>query len=347
MVMPRPLPLVAPEDTRLAPAPDRSASIVTGRGAIGRAGPTGVMALQRAAGNRAVAQAMAREVVQRHPGPTTDAEAEEATGAGAQSEEGSAPATAEAEQAPAGGPAAEGAEGAEGAAPAQEGAAPSNTEASQPGTGTTGSTGGGLTGEARKKAIEDTCRASNTGTWAMSIIDKWKIPVDYEYGGQGSFHQGGKIFVNKTLGVGAAAITLMHEAQHADTFKSGKQADRTKLARDVYIKQSIADEAEAVVRQIEGLAVTTGLGVDMSGNPITDDLKQRYLTAFYKKRDELKAANPGMSTAEINAACRIATRDGEVTNWFYDGTFVTSTNNNSYAIFYGNQWDAVNKAPGK
>jgi hypothetical protein len=139
----------------------------------------------------------------------------------------------------------------------------------------------------------------------------------------------------------------MHEAQHADTFKSGKQADRTKLARDVYIKQSIADEAEAVVRQIEGLAVTTGLGIDMTGVAISEDLKKRYLTAFYAKRDELKAANPAMTTAQINAACRTATRDGEVTKWFYDGTFVTSTNNNSYAVFYGNQWDEVNKTPGK
>ena len=60
---------------------------------------------------------------------------------------------------------------------------------------------------------------------------------------------------------------MMHEAQHADTYKSGKQADRTKLGRAEYVKQSIADEAEAVVRQIEGLAVTTGLGVDMTGEP--------------------------------------------------------------------------------
>ena len=199
---------------------------------------------------------------------------------------------------------------------------------------------------ARQKAIEDTLRASATGMWAMGVVTKWKIPIDYEFGGQGSFHQGGKIFINKTLGVGAAAITMMHEAQHADTFKSGKQADRTKLSRAEYIKQSIADEAEAVVRQIEGLAVTTSLGVDMAGSPITPGLKERYLKAFYLKRDELKAANPSMTTAEINAACRTSTRDGEVTNWFSDGTFVTSTDLNSYTDFYGKQWDDVNKAPG-
>jgi hypothetical protein len=76
-----------------------------------------------------------------------------------------------------------------------------------------------------------------------------------------------------------------------------------------------------------------------------DSHKQRYLKAFYAKRDELKHADPEMSTAQVNALCRTATRDGEVTSWFHDGTFVTSTDLNSYAVFYGKQWDAVNKAP--
>ena len=183
--------------------------------------------------------------------------------------------------------------------------------------------------------------------WAQRIITKWSIPIDYEFGGRGSFHQGGKIFLNKTLGIGGAAITLMHEAQHADTYKSGKQADRTKLARAEYITHSIADEAEAVVRQIEGLAVTESLGADMTGAGVGDDLKLRYTNAFAAKREELLKADPEMSTAQINTACRTATRDGEVTKWFYDGTFVTSTDLNTYAIYYGRQWDEVNKTPGK
>ena len=157
------------------------------------------------------------------------------------------------------------------------------------------------------------------------------------------------IYLNKSLGIGAAAITMMHEAQHADTFKSGKQADRTKLARADYVKQSIADEAEAVVRQVEGLAVTTGLGVDMTGNSVSQGLKERYLKAFYAKRDELRKSNPEMSTAAINAICRTTTRDGEVTNWFYDGTFTVSVEKTptSYPVFYGKQWDDVNKPPAK
>lgn len=263
--------------------------------------------LQQTVGNRAIGRLLGAAVVQRHEGPTTNTEVGEPEQAAVE-------------------------------------------EVSQPGetgTGSTGTGSGKITGEARVKAINDALKASNTGQWALEIIDKWKIPVDYEYGGQGSFHQGGKIYLNKTLGIGGAAIVMMHEAQHANTFKSGKQADRTKLGRAEYIKQMIADEAEAVVRQIEGLAVTQGLGVDMAGAGVDDALKQRYLKAFYKKRDELNASNPEMSTAEVNAICRTHARDTEVTNWFYDGTFVTSTDLNTYAEFYGKQWDAVNKPPAK
>ena len=276
-----------------------------------------MLALQKRVGNRAFTQGIAQPSVQRHEGPTSNEEVGDRAGA----EPGAAGVS-------------------------EAGPAPATVTGVEPGTGTTGPAATGLTGDTRTKAIEDTLRASATGMWAMGILTKWKIPVDYEFGGKGSFHQAGKIFINKTLGVGAAAIVMMHEAQHADTFKSGKGADLTKLSRADYVKQKIADEAEAVVRQIEGLAVTTSLGVDMTGNPITPGLKERYLKAFYLKRDELKAANPAMTTAQINAACRLSTRDGEVTNWFHDGTFVTSTDDNSYAVFYGKQWDDENKAPG-
>jgi hypothetical protein len=76
-------------------------------------------------------------------------------------------------------------------------------------------------------------------------------------------------------------------------------------------------------------------------------LKDRYLKAFYAKRDELRKTNPEMTTAQINAICRTTTSDGEVTNWFYDGTFIVSVRETptSYPDFYGAQWDEVNKPP--
>jgi len=290
----------------------------------GRRGASEILHLQRTAGNRAVTQLIGaaagrrRPHVQRHPEVTENAEVGEAAVAEATTEE-----VAETTEA---------------------------AETAEPGTGTTGTSGGALTGDARKKAIEDILRASATGMWALGVIEKWSVPVNYEFVGTGSFHRTGSIFINKTLSPGAAAMVMMHEAQHANTFKSGKAADIKALGRAEYVKKKIADEAEAVVRQIEGYAVTKSLGVDIAGGGMTDDLKQRYLKVFYAKRDELEKADPKMTRAEINDRCRTHARDTEVTSWFHDGTFVTSTGgaaNVTYSDHYGKQWDGEHNKPGK
>jgi hypothetical protein len=52
-----------------------------------------------------------------------------------------------------------------------------------------------------------------------------------------------------------------------------------------------------------------------------------------------------MSRAEINNRCRTHTRDTEVTSWFHDGTFVTSTGSITYSQHYGNAWDAAHNPP--
>jgi hypothetical protein len=219
------------------------------------------------------------------------------------------------------------------------------------GTGTTGTTSPVLTGAARAKAITDGLNASATGQWALSILTKWKIPVDWEYtAGPGSFHSEGKIFLNKSLSIGGAILVMMHEAQHADTFKSGNAAKVKELGREEFIKKKIADEAEAVVRQIEGMAVTATLGLSMADAGVGPTHKERYLKAFNAKAQELRKANPAMSTADVNAQARTFARDTEVTNMFTDGTFITSTGGptpTTYSQHYGKIWDAANTPPAK
>jgi uncharacterized protein DUF6782 len=280
----------------------------------------GLLALQSEVGNRAIAGLMARRrVVQRHPDMTSNEQVGEPTAQPGTATETAPPANASTE--PGGGG----------------------------GTGTTGTTSPALTGAARAKAITDALNASATGMWALGILTKWKIPVDWEYGGVGSFHQEGKIFLNKSLSIGGATLVMMHEAQHADTFKSGNAAKIKELGREEYVKKKIADEAEAVVRQIEGMAVTESLGLTMADAGVGATHKDRYLKAFNAKAQELRKANPAMSTADVNAQARTFARDTEVTNMFYDGTFITSTGitPTTYSQHYGKQWDAANTPPAK
>lgn len=197
----------------------------------------------------------------------------------------------------------------------------------------------------RRQQIETLLGTTDTGRWALGVIRRWSIPVDYEFSGTGSFHRAGSVFINRTLSVDAAALVMMHEAQHANTFKSGRAADVDALGREEYIQRKIADEAEAVVRQIEGSVPMQAAGHSLLGSGINQGLIDRYRTAFYAYRDLLEANNPTMTRAEINRRCRTRTRDNEVTSWFHDGTFVTSTGSITYSQHYGNSWDAAHNPP--
>jgi len=284
----------------------------------------GLLALQREVGNRAIAGIMARRVVQRHEDMSTNAQVGDP-----EVQPGTATDTA-----------------------------PPTSATTEPGGGPGGGTGTGttprnpvLTGAARAKAITDGLNASATGMWALSVLTKWKIPVDWEYtGGPGSFHSEGKIYLNKSLSIGGAILVMMHEAQHADTFKSGNAANIKTLGREDYVKKKINDEAEAVVRQIEGMAVTETLGFTMADAGVGATHKERYLKAFNAKAQELRKANPAMSTADVNAQARTFARDTEVNKMFYDGTFITSTGGptpTTYSQHYGKQWDDEHKSPAK
>jgi hypothetical protein len=215
------------------------------------------------------------------------------------------------------------------------------------GTGTTTGKKKVKKGPSRGKLILAKLATTDTGRWVLGILKKWKVKVHWSYAGMGSYHQGGEIYINKNLSVDAATMVMYHEAQHAQTFKSGKAADIESLTRAAYVKAKIADEAEAVVRQIEGTVPLEHRGASMAGSGLTMGLIDRYRKAFYKKRDQLERDHPKMTRAEINKRCRRHTRDSEVTNWFHDGTFVTSTGKISYSDHYGRQWDAVHKPPAK
>ncbi|ACV79197.1 hypothetical protein [Nakamurella multipartita] len=302
---------VAHEDAARTEIAVRRSTVRTPEPAAGL--PADLARLQRAAGNRAVAAHLDR-VVQRHLEPTMPAEV-------GQSTETTDPSLAE----------------------------PTTTNAVEPGTGTGTGTGGTAPATPSRQAqVYAKLNTTDTGRWALGVIDKWKIPVDYNFAGVGSFHQAGKIFVNRSLSIDAATLVTMHEAQHADTFKSGRAADVSSLPRADYIAKKIADEAEAVVRQIEGSVPMTARGASLAGSGITQGLIDRYRAAFYAKRDQLEAADPTMSRAEINRLCRIHARDTEVTSWFTDGTFVTSTGgaaNVTYSQHYGKTWDDARTPP--
>jgi hypothetical protein len=197
----------------------------------------------------------------------------------------------------------------------------------------------------RKELIETQMRSTASGRWALGVIADNAIPVEWEYTGTGSFHQGGKIYLNKTTPVVGSAIVMMHEAQHALTFTTGKAADAAALTRAAFVTAKIADEAEAVVRAIEGAGPMSGAGADIAGSGLTAGLITQYQEAHAAEVKKCRDADPGLSAEVAAARARTTVRDGKVTNWFHDGTFVTSTGPITYSEHYGRIWDGVHAPP--
>ena len=276
----------------------------------------GLVALQASAGNQAVAGMLAAPSVQRHVGPTLDEEVSSGPAPEVAPDATPAPTT---EPAPG--------TGTGSAAPAPAVAPPAAPPPS------------------RKDQIEAQMKLSDTGKWALNIIDKNAITVEWEFVGTGSFHSEGKIFLNKTTPVVPAAVVMMHEAQHALTFKSGNAADPEKLTKEAFVKAKIADEAEAVVRQIEGAGPMVAKGADIAGSGITTGLMDQYQKAVAAEVKKLQAADTTLSDADARSKARTTVRNGKVTEWFTDGTFTTSTGHISYSAHYGNTWDNAHRPP--
>ncbi|MCA1784274.1 MAG: hypothetical protein LC679_19510 [Intrasporangiaceae bacterium] len=188
-------------------------------------------------------------------------------------------------------------------------------------------------------------RKSRAGNWALGVLADHSVDVEWEFDGTGSYFQGGKIYLNRSLSINAAAIVMMHEAQHALTRASGNTADVTELGRDAYVREMIADEAEAVVRQIEGATEMEEQDLDTSGSGTSSGLIEQYHTAHRFAVLLLRKLQPEAEAEELQRRARTMVRNSVVTNWFHDGTFVTSTGGISYGDHYGNFWDRVHTPP--
>lgn len=284
---------------------------------VGDQRPTVLLRLQREAGNEAVHH-LVTQPLQRHLGPSLAEEVEVHPGTGTTTDTGPAPS----------GPT-EAGTGAEGPAPEEAGAEAAEEE-EEP---------------SRQDQIEQVLRKTGAGNWALGVLEDHAVDVEWEFDGTGSYFQGGKIYLNRSLSINAAAVVMMHEAQHALTSASGATASVRDLERDAYVREMIADEAEAVVRQIEGATEMEEQGLDASGGGLTSGLMEQYHTAHRLIMLLLRKLEPESEAEDLRRRARRAVRDTVVTNWFHDGTFVTSTGGISYGEHYGSFWDQIHAPP--
>lgn len=175
-----------------------------------------------------------------------------------------------------------------------------------------------------KSALVQTLLSTERGRQTLQWLADNDIPIRIDPDQRGAYWDGNEIVLG---GGNDDAPTLVHEANHAKYSKEGRSADPKELSRDDYVRGAIAEEADGVVQQVKAAKEFRAAGQDVAEQPGED----AYTSAYEQ------AIKDGKSTTEAESAGLRA-----VTDEFYNGGFITSTNGQSYPDYYGSYWDSVN-----
>jgi hypothetical protein len=209
------------------------------------------------------------------------------------------------------------------------GGAPVAKEGPGPGTG------GGASDDAKKlQAMKDLLNKSATGAAAVKFFEDKKLKADFVAGG-GSFWDGTRMVIDGNEGTEDAALTLVHEINHAKATLDGTTPDIMKETRAEYVRKLLEEEAHGTIDSIKTKNELVAGGVAITA---VFPLEAKYNEAYKKATEELAKANPKATPAELKAAGEKAGFD-RVEKGFKDGEVIGSKSKIPYPDIYGKAWD--------
>jgi hypothetical protein len=187
----------------------------------------------------------------------------------------------------------------------------------------------------RWEKIKAILEQTPTGKEALKRKDDLGIPVSFDTG-HGSRYDNGTIIIDTKKTPAQSALTFVHEMNHAHRHKNGMQADIETETREGYISKMIDEEAEGVVKSIACKMELEGTKVNTKGlsYPLEQEYRKAYKKAYKKAKKDKKA-----DAEAIGRAAGVAV----VKQGFMDGKVFTSTDLNTYPIYYGDIWDMKHK----
>jgi hypothetical protein len=199
------------------------------------------------------------------------------------------------------------------------------------------------------EAIKDILNTIPTGQSALKLMEDYKVKVVFKKGG-GSYYDSSSVsmVIDSNESPADAALTFVHEMNHARYDKEGITGKAKDQSRDDYVKQMVEEEAEGTVKSIEAKIELEGGGtVDVS--KAFFPLEKQYRQAYNARIKEEEAKFPGKEKSVVGVIKLLLpglARDAgkkRVIKGFMDGEVVTSNTNKPYKDYYGEYWDKVNK----
>ena len=150
------------------------------------------------------------------------------------------------------------------------------------------------------------------------------IPIVIDPNTTGAYWDGTQIVLGENFD---NAAVVVHEANHARYDAEGRNPDATEMDRDAYVAASVDEEVDGTVQQIIAAKEFREAGYEIGQQPAEAAYDAAYAEAIQN----------GQTIGEAERAARAAVSDE-----FYNGGIVTSTNGQSYPDYYGDYWDSVN-----
>ncbi|MEQ8755500.1 MAG: DUF4157 domain-containing protein [Coleofasciculus sp. G1-WW12-02] len=197
--------------------------------------------------------------------------------------------------------------------------------------------------EEDKKRFEEIKKVLDTiptGKEALKLMDNYAAGVNFAAGG-GSYYDSASnsMVIDSNEPPAKAALTFVHEMNHAKYHHQKLSADVSSLSREEYVKKMVEEEAEGTVKSIEAKIELEGTDIDVS--KASFPLETEYREAFKAAVDSEKTKNIDVGEEKLKTVGREAGKK-RVTQGFMNGEVVTSNTGESYPDYYGKYWDKVN-----
>lgn len=188
--------------------------------------------------------------------------------------------------------------------------------------------------KAKLQETKDVLKNSPTGAAAVKYLEDKKIPVEFADGG-GSYWDGKKIVIDRSQDPQEAALTLVHEINHAKATMDGPRADINTQSRADYVQTLLDEETRGTVDSIKAKNELVANGETVTA---TFPLEAEYNAASSKAITDAKAKDPSLTETQLR---EIGDKAGyaAVLDGFKTGKVVTSTNGQNYPDYYGQGWD--------
>ena len=174
----------------------------------------------------------------------------------------------------------------------------------------------------RNDPIVQMMLSTERGRQVLQWLADNDIPIVVDPNETGAFWNGSEIVLGP--GYDNAAV-LVHEANHARYTVEGRSAEVSNPSRDAYVHGAVDEEVDGTVQQILSAQEFRNAGAQLGSQPGEPQYNAAYQQVIRNGGSQAEAQEAGYQA---------------VSDLFYNGGMVTSTNGQAYPDYYGSYWDS-------